>query len=126
MGERKNEPNNLGGILIGISRGKKYPTGTKPTKADSTAISKLRAALKQLTGISSDPFYTFNVDDGWKLRFKLIDDRQNADQRAKNRAKHVKYDENRDQKKENSSEFETDDAGEFETDDASEWQRNNS
>lgn len=93
MGMRKNGPNNLGGILIGLSADMKYPTGNAPSSSEKTAISKLRRALEKLTGITSDPFYPFSKDEGWKPRFKLIDDRKNADERAEREAKHVSFDE---------------------------------
>lgn len=96
MGHRKNDPNQLGAILICISQGVKYPTAAKPASGDKTALSKIRGALKELTGISSDPFYAFKKGVGWKPRFKLIDDRRNADDRAKAEAKHVTFDETRD------------------------------
>jgi len=96
MGACKKKPNNLGGILIGLSHGKKYPGGRKATGAHKTAICKLRESLRQLTGLTKDPFIPFNAVDGWKPRFELIDDRLNADVRAKNRATTVTFDENRD------------------------------
>lgn len=89
MGTRKIEPNFLGGILIGLSNGKKYPSEGRAESKHATAISKLRGALKRLTGIESDPFLPTNEADGWKPRFELIDDRQNADKRAKEKAIHV-------------------------------------
>jgi hypothetical protein len=91
MGDRKNEPNFLGGILLGLSRGVKFPIKTNPECKDKTALSKIRKALKSLTDISEDPFYPINDSDGWKPIFKLIDDRKNADVRAKQRAVHVSY-----------------------------------
>lgn len=96
MGTRKNEPSQLGGILIGLSLGSKFPNGRKRENKHAASLSRLRDALKKLTGISSDPFYPFNDGDGWKPRFKLIDDRRNADERAKARAVHVPLDEARD------------------------------
>lgn len=93
MGVRKNQPNQLGLILLGLSRNKKFPPGKKSGAKDKTAISKLRRSLLQLTGISQDPFGPINEGDGWKPRFKLMDDRRNADERAKNEAEHVQYDE---------------------------------
>jgi hypothetical protein len=96
MGLRKNDPNKQGEILIKLSEGKKYPTAKMPAGKDKAALSKLRNALRELTGISSDPFYRFNEGDGWKPRFKLIDDRRNADDRAKKEAVHVQHDETRD------------------------------
>jgi len=91
MGERRNEPNFLGGILLGLSRGVKFPIKTNPECKDKTALSKIRKALKSLTGISEDPFYPINDSDGSKPIFTLIDDRKNADVRAKQRAVHVSY-----------------------------------
>jgi len=91
MGKAKKIPNNQGLILIGLSGGHKFPKNSKPEKKDTTAVSKIREALKSLTGISEDPFYPINDSDGWKPIFTLIDDRKNADVRAKQRAVHVSY-----------------------------------
>lgn len=96
MGSRKNQPNELGGILLGLSLNKKFPPGKQAEAKYKTAITKLRKSLVQLTGISDDPFIPFNPADGWKPRFKLIDDRRNADDRAKNNAHFVPLDEDRD------------------------------
>jgi hypothetical protein len=96
MGKRKLEPNILGGILIGLSQGKQFlPSGQYVENKNAAAISKLRNALKELTGLAEDPFLPFNSADGWKTRFKLIDDRRNADERAKKRATTVSYDDTR-------------------------------
>lgn len=103
MGKRKNAPNKLGAILIGLSLKKKFPNGKVAAGADKTAISKLRHALVKLTGKSGEPFYRYNEGDGWKPRFKLIDDRKNADKRAKEQATHVSLDETRDFDNENDS-----------------------
>ncbi len=94
MGKRKLEPNLIGGILIGLSQKKKYPAGivAKPSPANKTAIAKLRRSLEKLTGISDDAFLPFNKADGYKPRFQLIDDRKNADNRAKNEAIHLNLD----------------------------------
>ena len=93
MGKRKNDPNLLGGILIGLSQGKKFPPNSKkPLNKHAAALSKLRATLKKLTGITSDPFYPIKDHDGWKPIFKLIDDQNNAEERAKQKAQHVSYD----------------------------------
>ena len=86
MGARKHEPNKLGGILIRLSLGNKFPVGKSPDAKDKTSLSYLRSALTNLIKIASDPFYAFNEGDGWKPRFALIDDRRNADERAKKRA----------------------------------------
>lgn len=95
MGIRKNEPNNLGGILIGLSAKKKFPIGESPANRYAAAISKLRNSLKQLTGLSDDPFY-FNKADGYKPRFKLVDDRRNADERVKGKAQYMSIDDTKD------------------------------
>ncbi|WP_295624055.1 hypothetical protein [uncultured Nitrosomonas sp.] len=96
MGIRKLEPNYIGGILIILSKGIKFPNTKKAAGKDKTAISKLRSALVKLTDIEGDPFTPFNEVDGWKPSFKLIDDRRNADERAKQKAVHVPLDENKD------------------------------
>lgn len=93
---RNLQPNELGGILLGLAKGKKYPPNVTVTPANKTAISKLRNALRRLTGLTGDPFYEVNAGDGWKPIFTLVDDRNNAAERAKKTAKHVSYDEQRD------------------------------
>lgn len=90
MGLARTGPNHLGLILIGLSQGKKFPPGNAQAK-DKTAISKLRRILSRLTGLSKDPFMPYNEHEGWKPRFKLVDDRNNADERAERNARHVKY-----------------------------------
>lgn len=94
MDKRKLEPNLIGGILIGLSQKNKYPggIGAEPNPANKTAISKLRRLLEKLTGLSDDAFLPFNKADGYKPKFKLIDDRKNADDRAKNEAIHLSLD----------------------------------
>lgn len=94
MGKRKLEPNSIGGILIALSQKRKYPPGinAQPSSANKAAISKLRRSLEKLTGITGDAFLPFNKADGYKPRFKLIDDRKNADDRAKNEAIHLGLD----------------------------------
>tara|TARA_R100001377_G_C3180527_1_gene106469 strand:- start:87 stop:944 length:858 start_codon:yes stop_codon:yes gene_type:complete len=91
MGSRKNVPNNLGGLLLGLSKKIKYPKSKTPAASDKTAICKLRGCLKKLTGLTEDPFTPYNEADGWKPRFTLIDDRGNADERAKERTVHDSY-----------------------------------
>ena len=93
MGKNKNIPNLLGGILIGLSDNQKYPPDIILEGKHKKAISDLRNCLEKLTGISKDPFQKFNPKDGWRPAFELIDDRRNADERAKKNAIHVNYDE---------------------------------
>ena len=92
MGTRKMGPNALGLLLVGMSMGKRFPSGTNPQPKDKTSISKLRDSLRMLTGLSGDPFLAFNEGDGWRPRFKLVDDRRNADERAKQKAVHEPLD----------------------------------
>jgi len=95
LDKRKNLPNYLAGLLIGLSERKKFPATKGPAPKDKTAISKLRKSLVKLTGLEGDPFIPINEVDGWKPRFKLIDDRRNADERAKKMAKHEPFDANK-------------------------------
>lgn len=93
MGEKGKRLNQQGAILIGLSKRKKYPAGQRPKVSEKTAISKLRTCLKRLTGISDDPFFRTNPTEGWIPKFTLIDDRRNADERAKRKSKHCSLDE---------------------------------
>lgn len=86
LDKRTKLPNKHGLILIGLSEGEKYPVARKPQRADKTAISKLRKSLKGILNTKEDPFIEFNPTDGWKPKFKLIDDRNNAADRAKREA----------------------------------------
>ena len=90
--KRKNKPNQLAGILIGLSQHQKYPPKIRARSNEKTAISKLGRKLKKMTGLSGSPFRRINPTDGWKPRFELIDDRKNADERVKERAIHVHID----------------------------------
>ncbi|PLW68154.1 hypothetical protein [Pseudohalioglobus lutimaris] len=54
--------------------------------------SDLRKALREITGIDSDPFYKYNQADGWKPKFTVSDRRRTADERAKEKAVHTSYD----------------------------------
>lgn len=96
MGKRKKNPNHLGKILIGLSQRQKFPQCKCARAAHKTAMSKLRHSLVKLINLSSDPFTPFNEGDGWLPRFELIYDCHNADERAKNEARLVSLDENRD------------------------------
>jgi hypothetical protein len=85
MGIKKNVPNQRGGILIGLSQNKIFPSGAIEPK-HSTPISKLRHVLYKWIGLSDEPFLEPNPHDGWKPKFKLIYDIHNADERAKKKA----------------------------------------
>ncbi len=86
MGQAKNEPNQLGWILTYLSQKKIFPTGNHIQPREKTAISKLRRVLYKWIGLSDDPFLPYNQSDGWKPKFKLIYDVNNADERAKKKA----------------------------------------
>lgn len=92
MGRRKLEPNKTGYILIGLSKKIKYPAGSQTIPANKTAIAKLRRSLEKLTGLLGDAFLPFNKTDGYKPKFELVDDRKNAEVRAKKEAVHISID----------------------------------
>lgn len=123
MGKRKNEPNELGGLLIGLSLGNKFPPDSRPKDKEKTLISKLRKVLKTLTGNERDPFYPLTPDQGWKPKFILIDDRKNAQIRAEDHSVHMSYDDNRDNYDDQDRPFEDED--EDEVDEASQWLKDN-
>lgn len=97
MDKRKLEPNLIGGVLIGLSKKEKFPggSGENPSPASKTAIARLRRSLEKLTGLSDDAFLPFNKADGYKPRFKLVDDRNNAVERAEKNAKHESFDDSK-------------------------------
>lgn len=101
MGKSKNTPNQLGIILIGLSKKKIFPNGEYLKGGDKTAISKLRRVLYAWTGLSEEPFYQYNRGEGFQPKFELKYDVNNADERAKEKAKNVDIDKlnNRDKAK---------------------------
>jgi hypothetical protein len=107
--KRKNVLNRQAGLLIGLSGGRKFPKGTSPEPSERTSLSKLRSALKKLTGLTCDPFCPIDETVGWKPRFTLIDDRKNADKRAKKAAKHVSYEDALKHNEPQSDDFESED-----------------
>lgn len=99
--------------MIGLSKGKRFPENVSAAESEITAISKLRNALNNLTGLSGDPFIKFSKDVGWKTRFKLIDDRRNADIRAKNESPHEEFNEDKHSPTTRDYDTEDDNAGRF-------------
>jgi len=93
MGVQNKMPNEQGKILIKLSKKIKVPL-FKAAPADNSAMSKLRRCLRKFSGITTDPFYRLNEGDGWIPRFELIDAIRQADERAKNEATHVSYNDN--------------------------------
>ena len=94
IGMSKLKHNALGEILIDLSKSKKYPLNGVVQSSHKTAISKLKKSLLQITGLDGEPFYRPNKADGYKPRFKLIDDSKNAVERAKEEAAHDEFDDN--------------------------------
>ncbi|MEE8057415.1 MAG: hypothetical protein V3T17_06225 [Pseudomonadales bacterium] len=93
---KKNQKLNKAGNALFCLLRKKFPTGNRATKPDSQTMKRLRTALHELTGIKGNPFYSFNSADGWKPKFKLIDRRDAANERAKERALFCDYNDVRD------------------------------
>ena len=91
MGERQNNPNKQGGILIGLSMNKKFPNAVGLSGADKKAMTDLRKSLRKLTGLSGNPFLSYNKADGYKAKFKLQDCRRISDERAKAKAQYESY-----------------------------------
>lgn len=89
MGRRKNSPNKIGRLLIWLSQ--KKPTSTFPQGVNRKDLTMLRDSLRKLTGLSGDPFSPLHETDNYKPRFMIIDDRRNADERARQRSIHVGY-----------------------------------
>lgn len=100
MGRRKNDPNMLGGLLLCLAIGKRYPATSRPTGAEKAKLSKLRSILARITGIHGDPFFPITPDRGWMPRFTIIDDTRNAESRAKERVVFEEYDDTRNYERE--------------------------
>jgi hypothetical protein len=90
MGKKHREPNLQGAVLTAMSMGRRFPPNPPLSNEQKTLMTRLRRSLQKLTGIRDPkPFKTYNVADGYRPRFVLIDDRRNADERAKRAAIHV-------------------------------------
>ena len=78
-----------GAILLGMAGGqsKKFLNNT----ATSQAISRLRAVFKTHLYVKADPFHPYRKGAGWEPRFKVSDNRNAADERAKREAIHAPY-----------------------------------
>ena len=93
--KRTNKPNVSGRALVRLSERRKYPLERTATGAEKNVMKKLRESLKSAANMNKNPFTTPNASDGWKPRFTLIDSRNAADVRARQRAIHVPYDDSR-------------------------------
>ena len=107
---RRSELNTQGTALIGIASGRILPV------SHAYVISRLRTILSKHLGVKSDPFLP-RSKGGWKPRFKIIDSRTTQDDRAKQKAVHVQYDqkilEHNQVVSESSFEDEDDEGGEY-------------
>jgi hypothetical protein len=84
-------------VLVKLSEGRKFPATSQLSGNERTLMTRLRNSLRQLTGLrNGEPFKDYNGACGYEPRFVLIDDRRNADERAKREAIHVPYSEARD------------------------------
>lgn len=101
MDKRTTKPNVSGRTLVRLSERRKYPLGRIATEAEKNVMKKLRASLKLAANMKKNPFATPNASDGWKPRFTLIDSRNAADVRARQRAIQVPYDDSRGYEQEN-------------------------
>jgi hypothetical protein len=93
---KKKDLNQSGQLLLGLIKRHAIPLAeTKAGQAARrTAVNRIRTALKNLIGISADPFYNHNPSDGWKARFNVVDRRKAADERASAKATKVPFDDN--------------------------------
>jgi hypothetical protein len=90
IGKRRLQLNYQGRILRELSLYRKFPPALKTlTVGHKKAMTGLREVLKNLTGLTGDPFYPFNKDDGYTPRFSLINLERVGDERAKKQAIHI-------------------------------------
>jgi len=111
MGNTKTDFNQSGNILLGLSKEIKFPSDGLLNK-NRTSISKIRYSLKRKIGIKADPFYKFDKSNGYRPKFKLIDKTSVADERAKEKAIHIPFNDEIDTEK-RSFDNENDEAGQF-------------
>ncbi len=93
--KKTQEINKSLGMLIGISKGRKCPSGIKPSSSETQHMKRLRTSIRKLfdiEGANTYPFYKINDADGWRPKFKFYDRRDAADDRAKEKAVPVPYD----------------------------------
>jgi len=93
--KRKKKLRRSGLLLSGLAEQASIPPGKNRNERNSRskAVSILRSSLNKLSSLSGDPFYDHNPSDGWKPRFKVLDRRNAASERAEEKAEHQLYDE---------------------------------
>jgi hypothetical protein len=76
---RQGGANNQAGILLSMA------TGRRPLSSPVNAkkMTRLRDAIRIHLGLDDDPFQPYRKHEGWVPRFKLVDKRGAADERAK-------------------------------------------
>ena len=70
--------NSQGAVLVGLTTQRNLPY-TEPNK---TKMSRIRALLKAHLGFDADPFDQYRASVGWLPRFKILDRRGAAEERA--------------------------------------------
>jgi len=76
---RQGQLNSLGAVLLGMAQGKKF-THSVP---NATKMTRLRALMRKHLGLTGDPFLAYRESLGWQPRFKILDKRGAADERAR-------------------------------------------
>ena len=74
--------NHQAAILLGMAQN----MTPKPTKETPRRMTRLREVFSKHLGIKDDPFEDYRPGAGWVPRFKIVDKRGAADERAKTRA----------------------------------------
>ncbi|TDG11657.1 hypothetical protein E2F43_18270 [Seongchinamella unica] len=99
IARRDKQLNSVGTLLLTVADAGRVPNASPGKSAPAkqkTLMSKLRKALREITGIAAKPFSAFSPAEGWKANFTLDDKRNAGEERERRRAKHVQYDDNRD------------------------------
>ncbi len=76
--KRRGTLNRQGGILLGFAQNRMAPRNNKNSKT----VSRLRSSLRRCLGLHGDPFEDCKLGGGWQPRFRIVDKRGAADDRA--------------------------------------------
>jgi hypothetical protein len=71
-----------GAVLLGMAQDKRLPRVEKNVRL----VSRLRGLFRKHLGIQSDPFEPYRENAGWIPRFRVLDKRGTADERARQAA----------------------------------------
>ena len=80
--KRRGTLNRQGGILLGFAQNRMAPRNNKNSKT----VSRLRGSLRRCLGLHGDPFEDCKLGGGWQPRFRIVDKRGAADDRARREA----------------------------------------